>query len=58
MGGSNDDTHPVFVIEQLDKQFVEAGIAKTSSLDNIELAKNVLAKEYTDAISRIIQNTK
>jgi hypothetical protein len=50
------DTH--FIIEKLDKQFVNHGIYKISSIDNFEYCTKNLDKIYTDKIRNILLNVR
>jgi len=47
-----------FIIEKLDRQFVDMGISKVSSMDNFEYCTENLDKIYTDKIRNILLNTK
>jgi hypothetical protein len=50
VGGTRNDEHETFIIERLDRQFVNMGIDKKSSMKNFEYCKDGLGKIYTDAI--------
>lgn len=50
------DTH--FIIEKLNKQFVNHGIYKISSMDNFEYCTKYLDKIYTQKIQNILLNIK
>lgn len=56
VGGTVNDEDDRFVIEKLDRQFVNMGIPKTSSMDNFEFCTKHLDKIYTDKIRDIILN--
>lgn len=57
MGGSKNDEDPRFIIEKLDIQYVDMGIHKVSSIDNIEYTIEHLDKTYIDKIKNILLNT-
>lgn len=57
VGGTKHDVDERFIIEKLDKQFVNMGIPKVSSMENFEYSKKNLAKIYTDKIRNILENT-
>lgn len=57
-GGTKSDEDPRFIIEKLDKQYVDMGISKQSSMENFEYTTKYLDKIYTDKIRDIIENTK
>ncbi|MFC6464742.1 hypothetical protein ACFP65_07050 [Marinilactibacillus sp. GCM10026970] len=57
VGAVQDSEHEVFVIEDIDRELVNRGIPKTSSMENFELTTEDLAKVYTDSIQRILKNT-
>jgi hypothetical protein len=56
MGGVKNDIDERFIIEKLDKQFVNMGIPKKASIVNFEY--NTLDKIYKDKIRNILQNIK
>lgn len=56
MAGSKDDEDHRFIIERLDRELVELGISKTSSLENFEYATDYLDSIYTDKIKSILIN--
>jgi hypothetical protein len=56
MGGAKNDIDERFIIEKLDKQFVNMGIPKKASIANFEY--NTLGKIYKDKIRNILQNIK
>ena len=58
LGGAKNNEDERFIIERLDKKWVNMGIPKTASMDNFNYAKKELAKIYTDKIQNIIKNTK
>ena len=58
VGGTRHDIDERFIIEKLDKQFVNMDIPKSSSMKNFDYAKKHLAKIYTDKMKSIIKNTK
>ncbi|MGO1580182.1 MAG: hypothetical protein ACTHWZ_02070 [Peptoniphilaceae bacterium] len=47
-----------FVIEDLDKKYVNLGLYKKSSMDNFKYLEEQLDKKYTDRIKSILQNVK
>lgn len=49
---------PRFIIERLDREFVNMGIPKVSSMDNFEECTKNLDKIYTDKIRIILLNIK
>jgi hypothetical protein len=57
-GGTENDDEPRFIIEKLDKQYVDIGISKSSSMKNFEYSTKHLDKIYTDKIREIIENIK
>jgi len=58
VGGIKNDQDERFVIEKLDRQLVNMGIPKESSMKYFEYTKKDLAKIYTDKIRNILENTK
>ncbi|MDR7000738.1 hypothetical protein [Neobacillus niacini] len=58
MGGSKNDVDPRFIIEKLDKQFVQMGIPKKSSMKYFKLTTKQLDKIYTNRIRNILDYTK
>lgn len=56
VGGSKGDVDPRFIIEKLDKQLVNMGINKVTSMKNFNYAKYNLGKVYTDQIHDILTN--
>lgn len=55
VGGINGED-PRFIIEKIDKQLVDMGINKISSMDNFEYCTEHLGKMYTDKIRNILLN--
>lgn len=55
-GTSGED--PRFIIEKIDRQLVNMGINKISSMDNFEYGTEYLDKVYTDKIRNILLNNK
>lgn len=58
VGGTPQDEDERFIIEKLDRQFVDMNIPKEASMKNFEYTKKNLAKIYTDKIRNILENTK
>lgn len=60
IGGSRTDAdlNPSIVIEKLDKQFVDMGISKVSSMENFEYCTEYLDNIYTGKIKNILENVK
>jgi hypothetical protein len=58
VGGTPKDEDERFIIEKLDRQFVNMNIPKEASMKNFEYTKKSLAKIYTDKIRNILENTK
>jgi hypothetical protein len=60
IGGSRNDANlnPSIVIEKLDKQFVDMGISKVSSMENFEYYTEHLNNIYIDKIRNILENVK
>jgi hypothetical protein len=58
VGGTKKDEDERFVIERLDRKFVDMDIPKEASMKNFEFTKKSLAKIYTDKIRKILENTK
>lgn len=58
VGGVKNDQDERFVIEKLDRQLVNMGIPKESSMEYFEYTKKNLAKIYTDKIRNILENTR
>lgn len=56
VGGTKNDEDERFIIEKLDIEYVNMGIAKASSMDNFEFCTEDLAKIYTDKIRNILLN--
>ena len=52
----NYDNDPHFIIEKLDRQFVNSGIFKVSSMNNSDYCTKYLDKIYTDKIRKILLN--
>ncbi|MFC7678855.1 hypothetical protein ACFQV5_08040 [Paenibacillus sp. GCM10028914] len=50
------DEHEYFTIEKLDRQFVDMGISKISSMDNFKYTTEHLDEIYSDAIRRVLEN--
>ena len=57
VGGSGNDIDHRFIIEELDVKLVNMGISKQTNLDNFEYVTEDLAKNYTDKIKNILENT-
>ena len=57
-GSVGEMDHPLVTIERLDQVWVELGTTKKTSTDYFELTQDHLAKPYTDAIYKILTNTK
>lgn len=55
VGGFNAE-HEYFVIEKLDRDFVNMGIPKVSSMDNFNDTTHQLDKIYSDSIRRVLEN--
>lgn len=55
VGGTNGED-PHFIIEKIDRQLVNIGINKISSMDNFEYCTEHLDKIYTDKIRNILLN--
>ena len=58
VGGTRDDEDERLILEKLDRQYVNMGIPKTSSMANFEYSTQHLDKIYTDRIKTILLNTK
>jgi len=58
VGGTKNNEDERFIIEKLDRQFVNMGIYKISSMENFEYCTEGLDKIYTDKIRNILLNTK
>lgn len=58
VGGTRNDEHETFIIERLDRQFVNMGINKAASMKNFKYCTEDLDKIYTDKIRNILLNTK
>ena len=58
VGSSNSDIDYRFILENLDKEYVNMGIPKVSSMDNFEYCTEHLDKIYTDKIRNILLNIK
>lgn len=57
VGGTKNEKHEFFIIEELDSQFVNMNIPKVSSMENYEYSTDHLAEIYTDKIRNILENT-
>jgi hypothetical protein len=57
MGGAKNEDDPRFIIEKLDRQYVDMGILKVSSMENFQYTTKSLDKIYTDKIRNILENT-
>lgn len=57
IGGTKNEKHEFFIIEELDSQFVNMNIPKVSSMENYEYSTDQLAEIYTDKIRNILENT-
>ncbi|MFS1513732.1 hypothetical protein VQL36_15010 [Chengkuizengella sp. SCS-71B] len=57
VGGIKNEEHEYFIIEELDRQFVNLNILKVSSMENYEYSTEHLAEIYTDKIRNILENT-
>ena len=58
VGGSKIDDDPRFIIEKLDRQYVNMNISKVSSMDNFEYCAKDLAEIYSNKIRDILLNIK
>lgn len=58
VSGTKDNEDPRFVIEKLDKEYVDMGISKVASMKNFEYTTKSLDKIYTDKIKNILENIK
>lgn len=58
LGGTKTYDDFRFILEKLDRQYVNMGISKVSSMDNFEHCTPTLAKIYTDKIQNILLNIK
>lgn len=58
VGASKIDDDPRFIIEKLDRQYVNMNISKVSSMDNFEYCAKDLAEIYSNKIRDIILNIK
>ncbi|GGF18297.1 hypothetical protein GCM10010954_16310 [Halobacillus andaensis] len=56
VGGVKGQEDERFVIEDIDRELVDKGVPKDTSLRNFEYTKDHLAKKYTDSIHRILEN--
>lgn len=52
------DEHEYFTIEKLDREFVNIGIPKVSSMNNFKSTTVNLDEIYSDAIRRVLENTR
>ena len=57
VGEIKGDEHESFIIEELDRKFVNMGIPKVSSMKNFGYTTEYLDKIYTDKIHNILRNT-
>lgn len=57
VGEVKNDEHEYFIIEELDRKFVNMGISKVSSMKNFRYTTGNLDKIYTDKIRNILENT-
>lgn len=57
VGETINDEHEYFIIEELDRKFVNMGIPKDSSMENFRYTTGHLDKIYTDKIRSILENT-
>ncbi|WP_062051062.1 hypothetical protein [Bacillus sp. JCM 19034] len=57
LGGVMNDEHVFFIIEELDREFVNMGIPKVSSMENFQYTTEHLDEIYTDKIQSILENT-
>lgn len=58
VGGTMNEEDPRFIIERLDREYVNRGISKVSSMENFEYCTKYLDKIYTDKIRNILENTR
>ncbi|MBU3133988.1 hypothetical protein KPL40_16280 [Clostridium gasigenes] len=58
VGSTANDIDYRFILENLDKEYVNMDIPKVSSMDNFEYCTEHLDKIYTDKIRNILLNTK
>lgn len=58
VGSTDSDIDYRFILENLDKEYVNMDIPKVSSMDNFEYCTEHLDKIYTDKIRNILLNTK
>ncbi|NBI30217.1 hypothetical protein [Chengkuizengella marina] len=56
VGGVKSEEHEYFIIEDLDRQFVNMNIPKVSSMENFDYSTEHLAEIYTDKIRNILEN--
>lgn len=56
VGGTKNDQDVYEVFEELDDTFVNMGIKKTASMDNLELLEKHLDKKYSDRIKNVLTN--
>lgn len=56
VGGIKNNDDPRFVLEELDRQYVDMGISKVASMKNFEYTTEHLDKIYTDKIKSILEN--
>ncbi len=56
VGGTKDNGDPRFVLEKLDKEYVDMGIPKVASMKNFEYTTKNLDKIYSDKIKNILEN--
>lgn len=58
LGGAKADEHEYFIIEKLDKKWVNMGTPKESSMENFKYTTDYLDKIYTEKIRSILERTK
>jgi len=58
VGGTRNNDDPRFVLEKLDKEYVDMGISKVASMKNFEYTTKSLDKIYSDKIKNILENIK
>lgn len=54
----DNETDPRFILAKLDRQWVDMGIPKKSSMANFKYTSDSLAKIYSNKIRNILENTK
>ncbi|WP_413377259.1 hypothetical protein [Alkalihalobacillus sp. 1P02AB] len=56
-GGVQNNQHEYFIIEELDREFVNSDIPKVSSIKHFEYTTEHLDEIYTEKIRNILENT-